>query len=203
MFEKPATDDHSPMDPRVRRTRDLLGDALVELLHERPFDEITVQLVLDRAGVARSTFYQHFRDKNDLFLSDVEDFLEGFGSLLERTGEESDRLLPVRELFAHLAEVGDFYRALVASGKIRDVFDLMEGTFARSVERRLAASPRARGLPEEARAAAARAHAGALVSLIDWWVLRRDPLSPEQMDTLFHRLAWSGIGGFRIAEPMR
>src|SRR5208283_2560628 len=40
------------MDSRERRTRDALGDALVELMHQKPFPSITVQNVLDRAGVA-------------------------------------------------------------------------------------------------------------------------------------------------------
>jgi AcrR family transcriptional regulator len=69
----------------VRRTRDALGDALVALITERPFDAITVQDVLDRAGVSRSTFYTHYRDKNDLLLSDVEEFWDR----LVRTGVRS------------------------------------------------------------------------------------------------------------------
>jgi AcrR family transcriptional regulator len=38
-------------DARVRRTRDALGDALVALMQEKPFETITVQDVLDRAKV--------------------------------------------------------------------------------------------------------------------------------------------------------
>jgi AcrR family transcriptional regulator len=67
-------------DQRVRRTRDRLGDALVEILLQKPLDEIRVQEILDRAGVSRSTFYTHFRDTNDLFLSDVDDFFEGMST---------------------------------------------------------------------------------------------------------------------------
>jgi AcrR family transcriptional regulator len=52
-------------DARVRRTRDALGDALVALMQEKPFDTITVQDVLDRANVSRSTFYTHYSDKDD------------------------------------------------------------------------------------------------------------------------------------------
>ena len=63
-------------DRRVRRTREQLGGALAGLIQEKPFDSITVQDVLDRAGVARSTFYSHYRDKNDLFLSDADEFFE-------------------------------------------------------------------------------------------------------------------------------
>jgi AcrR family transcriptional regulator len=50
-------------DRRVVRTRDTLGDALVALMREKNFEKITVQEVLDRAGVGRSTFYVHYRDK--------------------------------------------------------------------------------------------------------------------------------------------
>src|SRR3954467_14080767 len=108
-------------DRRVRRTRDRLGAALVELLVQKPFDKITVQDVLDRAGVSRATFYSHFRDKNDLFLSDSDEFLEGMAMALSRFECKSERVAPVQELFTHIAEVRRFYNALIESGKINDV----------------------------------------------------------------------------------
>ncbi|MCL4486750.1 MAG: TetR/AcrR family transcriptional regulator [Chloroflexi bacterium] len=51
------------VDPRVRRTRQLLMQAFVELLKEKSFDSITVQEIADRATVNRATFYAHFEDK--------------------------------------------------------------------------------------------------------------------------------------------
>ena len=63
------------LDRRTARTRNLLGDALIELIQEKPFDSVTVQDVLDRAGVGRSTFYVHYKDKDDLFFSDAGSFL--------------------------------------------------------------------------------------------------------------------------------
>jgi AcrR family transcriptional regulator len=50
-------------DPRVRRTRKLLQQALTELLAEKSFHAINVQDVVDRATVNRATFYAHFPDK--------------------------------------------------------------------------------------------------------------------------------------------
>src|SRR5207245_8167897 len=119
------------IDRRIRRTRDRLGDALVELIQEKPFDSITVQEVLDRAGVGRSTFYVHYRDKNDLFLSDADEFFEAMAGLLSRRGEASDRVAPARELFAHLAEMRRVRRALVASARLHDGMELGEGHLAR------------------------------------------------------------------------
>src|SRR3954466_4722486 len=59
-------------DRRSRRTRQLLGDALVELMLEKHFESITVQDILDRADVGRSTFYAHYTDKESLLLSQIE-----------------------------------------------------------------------------------------------------------------------------------
>jgi AcrR family transcriptional regulator len=178
------------MDRRVRRTRDALGDALVDLMHEKPFSAITVQHVLDRAKVGRSTFYTHYRDKEDLFLSDVEDFFEGMANLLSRRGEDSNRIAPVREFFAHVAEWKEFHAALVASGKVRDVMELGHGYFARAIEQRLS---EVQPLRIPFRTAMAHALAGALLSLLSWWIDRGMPASPHEMDDMYHRLVWSGV----------
>jgi AcrR family transcriptional regulator len=179
-------------DERVRRTRDRLGDALVELLVQKPFDDITVQDVLDRADVSRSTFYTHYRDKNDLFLSDAEDFFESMATALSRLGDKSERVAPVQELFAHIAEVRPFYNALVESGRMHDVMGLGQEHFARGIEQRLNEIPRARPIPADRRAAIANGLAGSLFSLLTWWVHRGMALSPDEMDKLFHRLVWAG-----------
>ena len=178
-------------DRRVRRTRDVLGDALVELIREKPFDEITVQQVLDRAGVSRSTFYAHYRDKNDLFLGDVEDFFEMMATHLTRSGEVSNRVAPVRELFGHISQVRDFYAALVAAGLIHDTMELGQGHFARGIEQRLSAlCPTGKGLSTQ-RSAVAYALAGALLSLLSWWIDHGMRTSPAEMDDIYHRMVWS------------
>src|SRR5258708_38262747 len=112
------------MGRRARRTSDDLGDALIHLMQERPFNSITVQDVLDRAEVSRSTFYTHFRDKNDLFLSDAEEFFEMMATALTRLGDKSERVAPVQELFAHIRAVRPFYDALIASGRKQVLLEL-------------------------------------------------------------------------------
>ncbi|MBZ5722565.1 MAG: TetR/AcrR family transcriptional regulator [Acidobacteriia bacterium] len=182
------------MDRRVRRTRDALGDALVDLMHEKPFTDITVQQVLDRAGVSRSTFYTHFSDKDDLFLSDVEDFLEMMAFSLSRHGEKSNRVAPVRELFAHVAEWHKFHAVLVAADKMGDFLEMGQGYFARAIEQRLAEIPRARELTCKRRAAISQMFAGALMSSLSWWISHGMPGSAAEMDELYHRMVWQGVG---------
>lgn len=184
----------------MRHTRDRLGDAMVALLVEKPFDEITVQDVLDRAGVSRSTFYTHYRDKNDLFLSDAEEFFEGMASALSRHGDQSDRLAPVRELFEHIAEVRPFYHALIASGRSQDLLELGQGHFARGIEQRLCQIPRANKIPVQHRSAIAHGLAGSLFSLLSWWTHHDMAPSPAEMDKLFHTLGWSGAIGWEATN---
>ncbi len=180
------------LDRRVRRTRDALGDALLALIQEKPFDAITVQEVLDRAGIGRSTFYAHYRDKDDLFLSDLEDFFELMSTLLLRHPDGSNRVAPVREFFAHVAEMRQLAAAIVASGKMRDFQEMGQEYFARAIEQRLAQLPSTRANSPAERTAMAHAFAGAMLSLLSWWLHHGATPSPQEMDTLFHRMVLSG-----------
>ena len=51
------------LDPRVRRTRQLLQDALRRLLEQKEFDKITIQDITEAATLNRATFYAHYPDK--------------------------------------------------------------------------------------------------------------------------------------------
>lgn len=178
-------------DRRILQTRNRLGDAMVALMHEKEFDDITVQEVLDRARVGRATFYAHFSGKNDLFLSDVEDFLELIGGALRRHDSNPRRLLPVAEFFTHIREVREFYSAVMRSGKLNDVQALARGIFARSIEERLVTA--GKDLDPARRSAYAHVLAGSFFSLLDWWIDKGMKADPKEMDALFHRMAWRGL----------
>ncbi|HEY1936617.1 MAG TPA: TetR/AcrR family transcriptional regulator [Candidatus Angelobacter sp.] len=190
---KPKTKSKKKTDRRAQRTRNALGDALVALMQEKPFEEITVQHVLDRAGVGRSTFYAHYSDKNDLFLSDVDEFCEMMATYLMRRKEASDRVAPVRELFEHIADVKEFRAALISSGKVHDVLELGQGHFARGIEQRLAQHAAAGAIAPIRRQALAHGFAGALFSLLQWWTDHGMPGSPAEMDETYHQMVWSGV----------
>jgi AcrR family transcriptional regulator len=176
--------DNGKTDRRVVRTRHALGGALVALIHEKPFATITVQDVLDRAGVSRSTFYAHYRDKTDLFLSDAEAFFTWAAN-----ADVSPRVAPVREFFQHVADMRQFWAALVEAGQMPELLDIARGCFARSFERRLTHIPSAK------RGAVAFAMAGAMLSLMTWWIDHGARETPAHMDDLFHALAMPREGG--------
>jgi hypothetical protein len=72
-----------------------------------------------------------------LFFSDLEDFFELMSTLLLRHREASNRVAPVRELFAHVAQMRQLHAALIAADKLRDFLEMGQEYFARAIDRRL------------------------------------------------------------------
>ncbi len=156
-------------------------------------DEVTVREVLDRAGVGRSTFYVHYSDKDDLFLSVLEQGLEMWTTTLSRQQEKSNRVAPVAEFFAHVASAKRLYRALVNSGRIEAFFELAQGYFARGIEQRIKGSTDLRNPHQDELTACSNAIAGGLLSLLRWWLDRGAKESPRAMDEIFHRMVYRGL----------
>ena len=180
-------------DRRVSRTRRALRKAIVELISEKHYDSITVQDIIDRADVGRSTFYLHFRDKEDLFRGDWEHFLKRFVRKFNWENPREGTLFPFRGIFEHLKEYHPFYRGLVRSGKSERVFrygqrylaKLIEDDLVRNkIESRDALVPvpiLANFLAEE------------IFSLLKWWLDQNMPYSPERMEQIFHTLVMPGV----------
>ena len=180
-------------DARVRRTRMQVGTAFLNLILEKPVREVTVQDILDRSGVGRSTFYLHYRDIDDLLLSQLEMFCEAISTSLANQKDRSHRVAPVAELFAHIGNGNKLYRVLSDSGHLRDFYELAEGHFSRGIERSLIESGRLKETPAREIAARATALAGSLLALLRWWLDRGEKETPEQMDRLFHQLVWPAV----------
>jgi AcrR family transcriptional regulator len=195
-------------DRRVRRTRDRLGQALRKLMEERPLEKISVQDVIELAGVSRSAFYAHYDDKIDLLLSDMDEFLERMAMLLVVQNEQSDRIAPVREFFSHVGKAVEIRAALARSERLQDFFDLAVEHFGRGIEARLkqiterkTTQPRQSGLRPVAKKSnrrsglelTAHALAGAFIGLLNSWTRTGQRQSPESMDVLFHQLVWAGV----------
>jgi len=58
-------------DRRTQKTKKLLAEALRELVIEKGYDAITIQDIIDRANVGRSTFYSHYESKEELFVGNI------------------------------------------------------------------------------------------------------------------------------------
>jgi AcrR family transcriptional regulator len=64
--KSPGPEPSTSLDPRLARSRAALGEALLALLHEKPFDQITVREIARTADVGYATFFRHYADKDAL-----------------------------------------------------------------------------------------------------------------------------------------
>ena len=184
-------------DRRVLRTRELLQQALVALVSERRYEAITVQDIVDRANVGRTTFYLHYSSKDELFMGCHEAIAGAFNfgpeSRLSREELLADQAPPGRVAgYRHLAEV----RALlfrVFHGKEGPL--LLRHLHDWSVQE-IEASLRA-AFPESGSTVSldvlANYLAGAQVALMRWWLEMRQPHTPEELAQLCHRLQRAAI----------
>ena len=182
-------------DRRVRRTRTLLVQALVSLILERGYARITVQDILDRADVGRSTFYAHFRDKEALLLSCFDGLREDLRRDLAGDGPGQGQPGPARAgsvVFAHAHQHRDVYRALcgrqggtIVSGHLHDV--LSDSISADLASR--PAGPRS-AIPAEIRAEHA---VSALLGLLTWWVSQDFRYGRAEMACMYGLLATAAL----------
>ena len=173
-------------DRRTQRTKRHLSHALVELITEKSFDDITVQNVIDRADVGRSTFYTHFPDKEDLFQKNWERFLDMLAQEIDWDKAGKDSFVPIVFLFCHLREAQPFYRALVRSRMTDSIFKSGTEHFGKRIEAALDA--RVKHKPAIPIAILSNYLATALFVLLTWWLEHGMPYSPERMNEIFHEL---------------
>jgi AcrR family transcriptional regulator len=182
-------------DRRIRRTTDALVTALIELAHARRYDAITIQDLLDHANVGRSTFYSHYRGKDDLLLRSFERMLASLDAGIDQDKGNVVRIAPVRELFTHFAQMRGFLHSLERAHRLDRVLQVGAVQLSATIARRLAAlAATPDGVPPAARA---QALAGALFALLRWWLDQEKPESPERMDAMYHAICLGTPGSVR------
>ena len=117
----------TPQDRRITRSKRALSDALIELMEERSFDGFSVNDLCERADLNRGTFYNHFRDKDDLLAqleAEVMDDLDRLQAQMQNLTVREllgyrarKKPLPLLvELFDYLREQGAFLHAALGPG---------------------------------------------------------------------------------------
>jgi AcrR family transcriptional regulator len=179
-------------DRRIEKTRGLLHEALASLIRERAYDSITVQEILDRANVGRSTFYMHFRDKDELLCSGIHGML---GSLQKAdrpsSVKELDRIiwfsLPVFEhIYGHRrnseAKMGPKELAIIHEHLQKVLVELIADDVRGHFQGHGKSANRA---PPDL---LAQHVASTFILVLNWWLERRGQLAPEEVNDLFRAL---------------
>jgi AcrR family transcriptional regulator len=181
-------------DLRVRRTRKLLTQALIEGTVEKGFAALTVRDITRRAMVNRSTFYRHYLDKDDLLeqhLNEIYEVVEEGGIIGEgrNAGIIDEGII---ELFKQIQQFPDFYRVMLSAQA--DAF--LSQRFRQQTQQRVLAYfhqtfPEAASDPETPPLDLKfTTIASAGCSALGWWLEQERPSPPEQFAHWLRQLSY-------------
>lgn len=170
----------------MQKTKASLHTALIDLAREKPYASIVVKEILDRANVGRSTFYTHFRDKDDLLESGIYDVLR---SLHDRSpiGNAPERLVAFSlPLLQHIdghrrmsgPRMGAEGRAIMHEHMEDVLTDVIADQLAMSV----------RGSAQTPMDLVARYVASTFVLVLNRWVENNSGWTPAEADARFRAL---------------
>ncbi len=176
-------------DRRSQRTQQILHQALMALMQEKRYDDITVQDIIDRANVGRSTFYAHYEDKEDLMTSGLMHLMHIMSGLVatpSKTGET--RILPTQELFEHVQENQSLFRGMVRGRGLELFFEKGQEYWSQKLASDLQARLPKGHQPTVPIEVLAQFLAGAFVTIMRWWLDNKMPYSPQEMDAILQKL---------------
>ncbi len=181
-------------DRRVRRTRESLHKALISLALEKSYDSITVQEVLDRANVGRSTFYTHFQSMDELLISGTQELRITLNSALEKQRKSSKHHESViafsRAMFDHAYGYRSVYFALLNTRAWpivrRRLQEILEELIQRECKAEIAKLKTANSeVPVDL---FIHYLTEAFFAVLIWWMDHRSRLAPSQIDEVFRSL---------------
>jgi AcrR family transcriptional regulator len=187
------------VDRRVQRTRQLLSDALMSLIVEKDYNSITVQNIIDRANLGRSTFYAHYQDKEELLLSGIEEVVHHLiGSVdnapMEAEGNgASHRILSTLPIFRHAREQYRLHQAMVGGRGLEVIIKTIQIHLSSHIQEQIELLLPAGQTPSVPPPVIANYLAGTLLTLLTWWLDNNMPYPPERMDEMFQALAMPGV----------
>ena len=171
-------------DRRILRTRKLLWEALIALIEEKDYSEITIQDIADRANVNRVTFYLHYRDKQDLLEKSVEVIFEELASKTSPlTGDKFRLDIPPEGMtlvYRYIAENAKFYRIILGKNGIPFLVDRFRKYLAELTIQRFQMVSSQESQGRISLEIVAQYAAGSIIGLITWWQENDMPIPPEE-----------------------
>ncbi len=194
-------------DRRITRTRNQLREALFELILEKGYDTVTIEEITDRANLGRTTFYLHYKDKEQLLLESIDsianDLLQQItqiipafsNSELSPANREIILYTPVLLVFNHAKENANLYRIILrgegankTNNRLRQIINrIAANVMAERIEFFGLKSPQ---IPIEVMT---NYFAGSLLTVVTWWLENDMPHPPEIMASMFRDLILNGF----------
>lgn len=178
-------------DRRTQKTREAIQESLYSLMLEKQYSKITIQDIIDRANVGRSTFYSHFNTKDELLMHSIKSLLEMLNnyiiSYVENLGERTS-LLPVVELFEHIKENSRIIKGLIRSESSGIFFDQIQIYWNKTIEDYLTSKLPVEKKPKVPIAILTNHITSSFISMLKWWLDHKMLYSPSEMEQYFQEL---------------
>lgn len=186
-------------DRRVSRTRRQLRDALMALILERGYNAVTIEDITQRADLGRTTFYLHYRDKEELLIESLEAIAQELKAQVEqqlsqRMESGQIRANPVAVAFRHVDENRNLYRIILkgegsskVASRIREIIEEGALEFFTQHIRDMMVDP-----PELPKGLVAGYFASALMGFITLWLEKELPYRGDEAADIFMTLFFRG-----------
>jgi AcrR family transcriptional regulator len=180
-------------DMRAQRSRRWLYDALLQLMKEKPFRDIQITEIADRAQVARPTFYLHYRSKEELLLSQVDVVFAEFLNELSNTIAKGnyDRQKYSILIFKYWERNAESLRMVMQAGLHEEFRERLRKYFALAISQ-LSTREGTPQADEQTAEFIIDFESGGAYQLMTRWIARGMPYSAEQMGSLFYQLVTAG-----------
>lgn len=181
---------------RTTRTRSALCAALLSLLQEKPFEQVTIREITARADIGYATFFRRYPDK-DALLHDLA--ARETGELLAMSEQilyTVDSRASAQALCAYLWEHRKLWTALLTGGAAAIVKD----EFVRQAQRNSASRSNHKSwLPGDLSVVFSVA---ATIEILAWWLKQNEPPSVKRMAEILDQLVITpSIAQARNASP--
>lgn len=192
----------NPLDRRSHRTRRHLKEALFALILEKGYDAVKIEDITERADIGRTTFYLHYRDKEELLLESIDSITEELlarlpppGWRVNEPGGDGFVLDAILITFRHAYENAQLYRVILRGAGASRVSGRLHHIISQRATALIAERAAVRGLPLNPQVPLevfANYFAGALMALVTWWLEAGAPYPPDEMAHMFHQMFFAG-----------
>jgi AcrR family transcriptional regulator len=177
------------IDPRVKRTRRLLRDALVSLILKKDFASITIKEITGRAEVAYITFYRHYESLDQLLMEVLDEGLAELMNHIETLAKQSDASALETEgrlIFEYIGQKADLFHILLKSQSVTRIRKKVVSNISAIFQKSCVPLER---LGNQVTINMASNHiATSLLSLIEWWLENNMKPSPTEMGKVYKSL---------------
>ncbi|NMB90828.1 MAG: TetR/AcrR family transcriptional regulator [Chloroflexi bacterium] len=193
------------IDRRVSRTRRALKEALLALVDQKGYSAVTIEDITEQADLGRTTFYLHYRDKEDLLMESISELVDDFIRELANIpivqflqpdeGSVSWTGGPFLMAFQHAARNETLYRVILrgegtytAARRLREIITQAVEDFLNIKKERNELDVQFK-IPREV---FLNYLATSILGILTWWLEQEQPYGPEEMARMYQKLFFKG-----------